>query len=72
MQKKKVMKMNPYNDYNDYIKCPACGHELDDDDKMSIKAWDMNDGDIEEITCPICKENFNLQCMVTRKWTSWK
>ena len=64
--------MNPYNYYNDYIKCPACGHELDDDDKMSIKAWDMNDGDVQTIACPMCKSNYNVECMVTRTWTTWE
>ena len=60
------------NLYNDYIKCPICDYELDDDDKMSIKAWDMNDGDIEDITCPICKANFNVECMVIREWSTWE
>lgn len=63
------MKMYPYNDF---IKCPACGHELDDDDKMAIHAWDMNDGDRKTIVCPMCKLAYNLECMVTRKWTTWE
>lgn len=53
--------------FNQFPKCPHCGHE---DQDWWDRSLDFADGDRNEVDCPHCDESYWIESTVERRFTT--
>lgn len=55
---------------DEYIFCPYCGEEIDNEDDLYPVSY--HGDDIEEMDCPCCDKVFEIKERITREYSSKK